>query len=126
VAQGLTFDTGALIAAEKRSAVFHAIVQRSVERRAVLTVPMTVLAQAWRSQAVRIARTLNACNVEPFTRSRAKQIGVLLGKTRTTDIVDASVVLGAVDRADAIVTSDPEDIERLLAALGHRLPIIRV
>jgi hypothetical protein len=126
VAQGLTLDTGALIAAEKRSRIFHAIVQRSVERRAVLTVPMTVLAQAWRNNAVMIARAINACTVEPLTRNRANQIGVLLGKTRTSDIVDASVVLGAIDRRDAIVTSDPDDIGRLLEALGDRLPIIRV
>ena len=126
MAQGLTLDTGALIAAEKRSPIFHALVQRSVERRAVLTVPIAVLAQAWRTQAVIIARTVNACTVEPLTRNRAKQIGVLLGKSKTSDIVDASVVLGAIDRRDAIVTSDPDDIGRLLGALGEKLPIIRI
>jgi len=126
VAQGLTLDTGALIAAEKRSPLFFGIVKRSLERRSVLTVPITVLAQAWRSGAVMVARAVNACAVEPLTTRRAKAIGNLLGKSRTVDIVDASVVLGAVERRDAIVTSDPDDIARLLEALGEKLPIIRI
>ena len=40
--------------------------------------------------------------------------------------MDASVVLGAVDRNDTIVTSDPDDIERLLEVLGTELPVIHV
>ncbi len=87
---------------------------------------MPVLAQVWREKSVMIARVLNACTVEPFTERRAKQIGALLGKSGTADIVDAAVVLGAVERDDAIVTSDPDDIRRLLAALDENVPVIDV
>jgi predicted nucleic acid-binding protein len=126
VARGLTFDTGLLIAAEKRSPVFHAIWDESVVRRARRTVPMPVLAQVWRKDAVMIARVLKACTVEALTERRAKEIGALLGESRTSDVVDASVALGAVERGDAIVTSDPDDMLRLLDALGAELPIVTV
>jgi hypothetical protein len=126
VARGLTFDTGLLIAAEKRSRLFHAIWNESVQRRARRTVPMPVLAQVWRSNTVMIARVLKACTIEGLTERRSKEIGVLLGESATSDIVDASVVLGAVERDDAIVTSDPDDILRLLAAVGADIPIIKV
>ncbi len=126
MAQGLTLDAGALIAAEKHPPVFFGIIKRSLQRKAVLTVPIAVLAQVWRSDAVMIARAVKACAVEPLSTGRAKEIGGLLGKTRTSDIVDASVVLSAVARRDAIVTADPDDIGRLLDALGEKLPIIVV
>jgi hypothetical protein len=44
---------------------------------------------------------------------------VLLGRADTQDIVDAAVVLLA-DDGDTILTSDPRDIERLLAVAGTR------
>jgi len=126
MAQGLTFDTGLLIAAEKGTRMFDAIWQESVERRSRRTVPIPVLAQAWRSRAVMVARIVKACTIEPLTEDRAREIGILLGKSGTSDVVDASVVLGAIERGDGIVTSDPEDIERLLDAVGAKLPVIRV
>ncbi len=36
----------------------------------------------------------------------------------TSDVVDASVVVGAAARADLIVTSDADDLRRLRDALG--------
>jgi hypothetical protein len=45
VARGLTLDTGLLIAAEKRSRLFHTVWNESVLRRARRTVPVSVVAQ---------------------------------------------------------------------------------
>jgi hypothetical protein len=126
VARGLTFDTGLLIAAEKRSRLFHAVWNESVLRRSRRTVPMPVLAQVWRKDAAMIARVVKACTIEALTEARSKQIGVLLGESRTIDIIDASVVLGAVERDDAIVTSDPDDMRLLLDTLGADVPIVKV
>jgi hypothetical protein len=41
-------------------------------------------------------------------------VGVLLGKHRTSDIVDATVALGALERGDDVWTSDPNDMLRYL------------
>jgi uncharacterized protein YbjT (DUF2867 family) len=39
---------------------------------------------------------------------------------------EAIVVLGALDRSDAILTSDREDVERLVSASGGKLTILDV
>jgi hypothetical protein len=128
VARGLTLDTGALIAAERRSEIFRATWQEAVRRHAVITIPAPVLAQAWRGRNPLIDRLLPACMVEPLSEEDARSIGRLLAASGTSDVIDAMVVVGASTRDDAIVTSDPEDLARLLAAVRapHKLPIICV
>ena len=44
---------------------------------------------------------------------QALAIGELMAQAGTSDVVDASVVLTAIDRQQAVVTSDPADLERL-------------
>lgn len=123
---GLTLDTGALIAAEKDNGKLRAVVKAAVERRATITVPAAVLAQAWRRNNPAIALLLKACDVSPLDEEDARRVGNLLADAGTTDIVDAAVVVGALQRGDAVVTSDPEDIGRLARARRASLTIIRV
>ena len=52
-----------------------------------------------------------------------RQAGALLGKTCTSDPIDATVVLLA-NPGDRIVTSDPTDMTRLASAPGNRPVII--
>ena len=56
------------------------------------------------------------------SRSRA----LLLGKTRTADVLDAVVVTTALRRDASILTSDPEDIESLVRASGGGAVVIAV
>ena len=44
----------------------------------------------------------------------------------SADAIDASVVVGALRRGDAIVTSDRRDIEILANAVGRRIGVIAV
>jgi predicted nucleic acid-binding protein len=126
VAKGLTLDTGALIAAEKNRREFWVLWKEALRRDARITVPATVLAQAWRGNSPIIARLLAACVVEDLTEQSAKRVGTLLARTRQSDIVDASVVASALTRGDAIVTSDPGDIRRFVEASRSRLAILAV
>jgi predicted nucleic acid-binding protein len=126
VAAGLTLDAGALIAAEKNSRQFWAVWKLSIQRDARITVPAVVLAQTWRGNSPAIARLLPACVIEPVDESAAKRIGTFLGRTRQNDVVDAAVVVSALARGDAIVTSDPEDIRRLLGTARGQVRIIAV
>ena len=64
MASGLTLDSGALIAAEKRVRRFLAIWAAALERGARVTVPAVVLAQVWRGNSPAIARLLPACSIE--------------------------------------------------------------
>ena len=118
MAAGLTLDSGALIAAEKKSFRFLAIWKERQERRLPVTLPAVVLAQAWRGNSPLIARLIPACRIEMFDERAARLVGELLARSRTTDIVDAVVVLGAIARGDRIATSDADDIRRLVAACG--------
>jgi hypothetical protein len=124
--EGITLDSGALIAVEKDSRLVAALIRRALERGATITVPAVVVAQVWRKNNPRIAQVLNASEVELLDRAGAKQVGNLLAASRTNDIVDASVVLGAAARGDAIITSDTGDIERLVGALETASAQVRI
>jgi predicted nucleic acid-binding protein len=126
VAAGLTLDAGALIAAEKNGREFWALWKLAIQRDARITVPAVVLAQTWRGNSPAIARLLPACVVEPVDEPAAKRIGAFLGRTRQSDVVDAAVVVGALARGDTILTSDPEDIRRLLGPARGRVRIVTV
>jgi len=123
---GLTLDSGALIAAERGRRRFWVFWKETIRRDAELTVPACVVAQTWRGNNPVIARLLRACEVEPLVEARAKRVGVLLAESRTADVVDATVVLGAAIRQDAILTSDPEDLQHLVKCLDADIAIVRV
>ena len=53
-------------------------------------------------------------------------MGRLLGRSGTVDIVDATVVTMAIATQAQIVTSDRDDVSRLVNAAGARLVLIEV
>lgn len=121
---GITYDTGALILAQKLGSDIWPFHRRTVEREVTPVVPAPVLAQAWRGgPQVNLARFLSGCAIEPFVEIDARDVGRLLRNAGVSDIVDAAVVLSAAKRGDAIVTSDPNDIRKLAEVLGARVGI---
>jgi hypothetical protein len=56
-----------------------------------------------------------------FGEADAHRAGELLAKSRTTDVVDAAVVVLAVERGADIQTGDAEDIRRLTGAARAKL-----
>ena len=79
------------------------------------TVPAPVLAEAWRGGPCQanLARFLALCEIEPLSTAQAKAVGILAGKAAHDDIVDVTVVEGAIRRRDAIVTSNPTHIRKI-------------
>ena len=126
VRPGLTLDTGALIQWERKDRTTTALLKGARPRGRLLTVPTVVLAQAWRRRPLRMAVLLEGCEIEPFSDAHARAAGELLGDSGGADIVDVAVVLSAARRGDAIVTSDPNDIERLAAFIRKDLIVIAV
>ncbi len=113
---GLTLDAGALIAYERADPRVRGILARAFARGVVPTVPAMALAEVWRGEPkdARLARLLKACTVEPVTESLARSTGELRRRTRGSETIDASIAVGVRHRRDAVVTSDPGDMRRLL------------
>lgn len=112
----IVYDTGALLAAEVGNRRVWAL-HKEVGDDPIVTSP--VLTQAWRGgpRQASLARFLKGCHISPPTEEIARYAGVLLGRTGTSDAVDAIVVATAFTyRASMIVTSDPDDIAALCGA----------
>lgn len=114
---GLTLDTGALIALERGDREMSAILTRARVRDVKLTVPSGVIAQAWRGgpRQVRIAKLLTGPDIETpaLDEHSARAVGALCGISGTSDVVDAHVALVARQRDYAVVTSDPDGIRAI-------------
>jgi len=61
------------------------------------------------------------CDTESMSEELARNVGVLAGKSGHEDVVDVSVVEGAVRRGDAVVTSNMTRIRKVADAAGVRL-----
>jgi hypothetical protein len=125
---GVTYDTGALLAAERNDRKMWALHAGFLEEEIVPVVPAPVLAEAWRggSRQASLARILAMCEVEPMTEAQARDVGVLAGKAGHDDVVDVTVVERAIRRRQAVVTSNEMHIRKIAAAARVELRIERV
>lgn len=123
----VVYDAAVLVAADRNNRRVWAEHKTRLELGIVPSVPAPVVAQVSRSpQQVQLRRFLTGCTVVPLGESEAHEAGRLLGKTRTVDIVDAVVVTLAVRNKAMILTSDPDDIKRLVRASGHDVAVVSV
>jgi hypothetical protein len=125
---GVTYDSGALVAADHNDRRMWALHAGLLAEEVVPTVPAQVLAEAWRGGArqASLARFLNLCVIEELSAETAKAVGVLAGKSDHDDIVDVAVVEGAIRRQDAVVTSNHSHIRKIADAARSKLTIGRV
>lgn len=122
---GVTYDTGALIAAERNDRAMWSLHAGFLAEEVVPSVPAPVLAEAWRGGArqASLARLLALCVVEAMSDDQARAVGVLAGVAGHDDIVDVTVVEGALRRGDAVVTSNLDHIARIASGARPRLRI---
>ncbi len=120
---GLTLDTGALVALERKDKRALALVQVARQRGKTITVPAPVVVEWWRGQRGPVARLLEAFDVEPLGGELAHVAGLALGQVgRGPSIADAVVMASAAQRGDMVLTGDLEDLEKL-----HRFfPAVRL
>ena len=125
---GVTYDTGALVAAERNDRRMWALHAAFLAEEVVPVVPAPVLAEAWRGGARQagLARLLAMCDVEPMGEEQARRVGVLAGRAAHDDVVDVAVVEGAIRRNDGVVTSDQDHIRRIANAARVRLRVERI
>jgi hypothetical protein len=125
---GVTYDAGALVAAERNNRRMWALHAGYLAEEVVPAVPAPVLAEAWRggSRQANLARFLRMCDIEPMSEELARDVGVLAGKADHDDIVDVAVVEGAARRDDAVVTSNITHIRKVADAAGAGLRIVTI
>jgi hypothetical protein len=125
----MVLDAGALIHAEAHP---HGKVMLACRRALRMDLqpllPAVVFAQVWRGgpRQASVAAVGNMCLPVTFDDEMADDVGRLLAVSKTSDVVDAAVVLTAIAHEAVIVTSDPLDIRRLLEAASVRLPVVVV
>ena len=122
---GVTYDTGALIAGDRNDRAMWALHAGFLAEEVVVTVPSPVVAEAWRggSRQANLSRLLAACEIEELSYVQSRSVGVLAGKAGHDDIVDVTVVEGALRRRDAVVTSNPTHIVAIADSVRARLII---
>jgi hypothetical protein len=122
----ITFDTGALLAIERRSGRMQALLGELARNGTGIAVPAGAVAQAWRGgpRSARIAALLGDARTELVVLDgpTARAVGLLCGRSGHPDVVDVSVVICARQRSMRVVTSDPDDLHAVDPALKLAQP----
>lgn len=108
--RGVTFDTGMLVALERRRAGALALLRACRLSRASITIPAAVVAEWWRGTHRAL---LESGRVEALTPELAERAGELLASTAGSNAVDATVVASAALRGDLVITGDEHDFREL-------------
>jgi predicted nucleic acid-binding protein len=108
--RGVTFDTGMLIALERRHAGALALLRACKLSRADITIPASVIAEWWRGSHRAI---LEVGVAEPLSPQLAEAAGQLLARTGGSNAIDATVVASAAQRGDIVATGDLGDLRTL-------------
>jgi predicted nucleic acid-binding protein len=120
----IVYDTGALLAAERRNPDFLALHDELTIARIRPVVPVVVLAQARRGGPQhQISRVLKGCDILPDDQHIGRAAGVACAASGTADVVDAIVIATAVRYQAPVVTSDPRDLTQIADSIGVTVPL---
>lgn len=115
VIAGLTLDTGALIALERRRQRMSRAYAAAVADRLPVTVPAVVIAEWWRGRSDARELILRGVRVENTTAEVAQLAGQALAVVPGATAIDTIVMASAACRGDFVYTSDFGDLESLRA-----------
>lgn len=122
----VVLDAGALIAFERGDPRMRALFREALTRGARLVVPAGVVGQVFRDgrRQVPLRALLGGPTtvVPALDQALAEASGTLCGRRRTSDVIDASVVLTARRERAVVITSDADDLHRL----DPELPVQRI
>jgi predicted nucleic acid-binding protein len=119
----ITFDTGALIAIERRRDRMLRVVCAAKETATPIIIPSVALAEWWRGRPPRHMQLLLAGTViEAVGESLARSAGQAMAAVPAATTVDALVMASAARRGGVVYTSDVDDLVRLQAYF----PVVRV
>lgn len=110
----IVFDTGALIATERRQKTAMEVLRIAAEDGDDLIAPAAAVAEWWRAgkREKERVKILRAFRFEPPTMQVARLAGVAIGLVGA-GLGDALIMAGASVQGDVVYTSDIEDFVRL-------------
>ena len=108
----MILDAGFLIPVDRGERLAQEFLTAALVHETPLTTTHPVVAQVWRDGArhARLARFLQSVVVVAF--DDAPEVGNLLARSGTSDVVDAHLVMMAVRRSEPISTGDVHDLNR--------------
>jgi predicted nucleic acid-binding protein len=123
----ILYDAGLLINADRNDREAWADHRARLELGVVPTTTAPVVSQVSRSsQQVQLRRLLRGCEIVAFTPEEVHEVGELLGRAGSSDVVDAHVVVIASRRGSSVISSDEEDLKRLSNSLRQPVAIHQV
>jgi hypothetical protein len=123
----LVLDAGALIALDRRNRAVGAMLRVAQRERIPVRTSAAVVAQVWRNGALQanLARVLAGVDAAPLDSITGRRVGEVLAGSRTADVVDGHLGLIVLPE-DVVLTSDPDDIRRILRARAIHATVRRV
>lgn len=120
----MILDAGFLISVDRGERAAQEFLTAALTHGTPLTTTHPVVAQVWRggTRQARLARFLQSVVVVAF--DDGPEVGGLLARSGTSDVVDAHLVVVAVRRFEPILTGDVHDIESLVSTLTERRPTL--
>jgi len=120
-APAITFDSGALIALERRKERAMKVYTHARDRGLIVATPNVTLVEWWRGRTDRREALLRGLFVEAVSDEIMKLAGIAVGKVGATTI-DAIVAAFAVHHTGIVYTTDVDDFE----VLRRFFPALRV
>jgi hypothetical protein len=120
----VVYDAGVFIAAERSNRELWADHRARLELGVIPTTTAPVVAQVSRSvRQVQMRRFLRGCEIEAFEQGQAHEVGALLARARTSDVVDAHLIIVAAKTAATVLTGDIDDLTVLSSHLSARVAV---
>ena len=118
----MILDAGFLISVDRGERAAQEFLTAALHRRTPLDVTHPVVARVWRdgSRQSRLARFLRTVEVHRF--DDGPNVGMLLARVRTSDVVDAHLVLLALQLSEPILSGDVDDLSTIIDAIGDPRP----
>ena len=110
---GLTFDTGALIALERRRSRIARVYSAAVQDGLPVSVPAAIIVEWWRARTKAREAILRGIRIELVDVPLAKLAGEAIAAVPSATALDALVMASAARRGDVVYTSDVGDLEKL-------------
>jgi hypothetical protein len=123
----VVYDAGVLVAAERNDRQIWADHRVRLELGVVPTTTAPVVAQVSRSsRQAQLRRLLRGCDIVGFAPEQAHEVGALLGKAGTSDVVDAHVVVTAAETTSTVLSADTDDLRLLSNQLPKAVRVRRI